>query len=379
MAEKIVENAEILLIKDSDYKVIFKKNAQAMIIHNIKGEIVDINDSALKMLGYSLDDLKKIKMESLIKRELRGIKKFNLVNLLKETIKKGGFVSQFEFIKKDKKTFLGEIIAKPVIFSKKLNVLMLLDNVTEKKILQDDVKRQKELLEKLIDSAPNIVIGLGKDSEIMIFNKFAERLTGYKANEVLGKKWIDIFIPKNERKNILKVWESVVKNKSIYYNYSNSIVTKDGEQKIISWNNSCILDDNEFLMVLSIGENITEKSKFQEMIFSSERMLKNTISSMADLVFVFNANKIFTYHHSPKNSILYSEPEFFIGKKISQVMPKNIVDKFDEAFEKTSKGAVTDFEYSLKIRGIKMNFHARLSPMSIGGSFAGCVAVVRHL
>jgi len=366
----------IIELKDADYKKIFKKNAQTMIIHNLEGKIIGINDSALKMLGYSLEEFKELKMESFVKKEIQG-KNFSLLNILKDTIKKGGLVAQFEFIKKDKSSFLGEVIAKPVILSNKMNVLMSLYNVTEKRIMQDKIKSQKELLEKMIDSAPNIIVGLGEDSKILIFNKFAERLTGYRAKDVLGKKWIGIFIPKKDRAKIFEVWKSVVKNKSIYYNYTNLIITKKGEEKLISWNNSCLCEGDKFEMVLSIGENITEKSKINEMIESSEKMLKGAISSMSDLVFIFDKEKKFIYHHSPKNSILYSDPEFFIGKKISQVMPKKIVDSFDKAFEQAKKGAVTDFNYSLKINKLEMDFNARISPMIIGNEFKGCVAVIR--
>lgn len=374
---KKIQNMEILL-KDSDYKTLFKNNTQSMILHNLKGEIVDINDSTLKMLGYSISDLKKIKMKNLIKKVI-GVKKFNLLNILRDTINKGNLKMKFEFLKKNGESFLGEITARTVILSNGLNVLMLIDNVTEQKILQENLEKEKKFSEKLVESAPNIVVGLGIDSKILIFNKFAEKLTGYKAKEVLGKEWIKIFIPKKDQINIYKIWKSVVNNKKIYYNYENVIITKEGREKIISWNNACINCEGDFKLVLSIGKDVTEKSKNDEIIRSSEMLLKNTISSMEDLVFVFDANKKFIYHHSPKNSILYSDPNFFIGKKISEVMPKKIVEEFNLKFEIIKKGAVVDFNYSLSIKGIEMNFQARLSPMIVGNEFKGCVAVIRHL
>jgi PAS domain S-box-containing protein len=246
-----------ILLKDRDYKSLFENNNQAMIIHNLKGNIVDINNSTIKMLGYSKNEIKKMKMEHLIKKEF-GSKNFNLFKILKKTVSEGYLKLKFNFLKKNKKTFLGEVIAKTVILSNGINVLMLIDNVTEQKILQDNLKKEKEFSDKLIDSAPNIVIGLGVKSKILIFNKFAEKLTGYKTKEVIGKEWIKIFIPKSQRKNIYKVWKSVIKNKKKFYEYTNIIITKNGKEKEIFWNNACINCKGEFDMILSIGQEITK-------------------------------------------------------------------------------------------------------------------------
>ncbi|MDD4353282.1 MAG: PAS domain S-box protein [Candidatus Nanoarchaeia archaeon] len=620
MIEK--KNIELgLILKDDDYKTLFKNNSQAMIIHNLKGEIIDINESTGKMLGYSKDEIKKIKIENIIKKEF-GVK-FNIINLLKKTVEKGCLKLKFEFLKKDNSSFLGEVDARAIILSNGLNVLMLIDNITEQKILQENIQKEKDFSQKIIFSAPNIIVGLGINSEILIFNNFAEKLTGYKSSEVMGKKWIEVFIPKNERDEIYKVWAGVVLKKKEYYTHENIIVTKDGQKKNIKWNNTFINEKNEFRMILSIGEDVTEKNKiekalkeseekykkifdnapevmllispkgiildvnnrlyeisgynqkeivgksmfnlpfvdkankeliknkfiqrgkgikiepyvfeitnkkgekmffmlsgnpifddkknlvklyvtlsnitllkklqvelkeseekFKELfnrmndaafiadvntsilldaniaaqnltkrskkelvgmhqcklhadndegrrvfkknvvsqvsnevesniiskdgkiipvlitssvielkgkkfalgifkdisrIKKSEEKYKSTLSSMSDLVFVFNKDAKFTYYHAPKNSLLYSDPEYFFGKKVSQVMPKFLVNMFDSAFEETKKGKISEFEYPLKIKGVDMYFYAKLSPIFINEEFNGCVAVVREI
>ena len=62
----------------------------------------------------------------------------------------------------------------------------------------------------LLDNAPDIVVGLGGRSRILVFNKSAERLTGRSAKEVLGKRWIDVFVPKRLRKRIYSAWGDAV-------------------------------------------------------------------------------------------------------------------------------------------------------------------------
>jgi len=128
------------------------------------------------------------------------------------------------------------------------------------------VNKEKEWSETLIELAPNIIVGLGEKSKIILFNKFAEKLTGYKAEEVLGKRWIEIFIPSAQKEELYKVWSRIVRDKSIEYQYINPIITKKGEERLIAWQNTAITENGEFKMVLSMGVDVTEKEKAQQVL-----------------------------------------------------------------------------------------------------------------
>ncbi len=112
--------------------------------------------------------------------------------------------------------------------------------------------------EILINNAPLIVIGLGEKSKILIFNDFAEKITGYKRKEILGKEWIKEFIPLHKQEEFYNLWDQIVTSKAISHTYENPIITKNGEQKIIRWHNTVITDrSDKFVMVLSFGEDVT--------------------------------------------------------------------------------------------------------------------------
>lgn len=130
--------------------------------------------------------------------------------------------------------------------------------------------------EALLEQAPNIIIGLGEESKVLIFNKAAERITGYRAKEVLGKQWIEIFIPEKRKEDICAVWDTIVKNKLAQHRHENPILTKKGEERLISWNNTVILEKKKFKMVLSIGEDVTERKKAEEKIIE-EKILNSAI------------------------------------------------------------------------------------------------------
>jgi len=149
-----------------------------------------------------------------------------------------------------------------------------LNDVTERKRAEESLKAEKAWSDAIISSAPNIVVGLGENSKILLFNKFAEEVTGYPVEEVLGREWIEIFIPQERRREIYGVWDDVVKNSRVEHPYENLIVTKAGEHRLISWNNTVLTEDGKFRMVLSIGEDITERKQAEEALAARTRQLE---------------------------------------------------------------------------------------------------------
>ena len=128
-----------------------------------------------------------------------------------------------------------------------------------------------------------------------------------------------------------------------------------------------------------LRQEVTERKRAEEEASESESKLKSILSSMTDLVFGFDKNGRFVFYHSPRNSLLYVPPEKFIGKKLLEVMPTHITKAFDEAFNKSKKGKLEEFEYSLEIGGKIMWFSAKISPIFLDGKFSGSVAVARDI
>jgi len=137
--------------------------------------------------------------------------------------------------------------------------------------------------------------------------------------------------------------------------------------------------DGEVDAVLHIAKDITERKRAEEALRESEEKVNSILSSMVDLVFVFDKEGRFTLYHSPSKAELYLPPEKFLGKKHSKVMPSDIDKLFSEAFNKNKKGEAGEYEYSLEIGGETKYFSVKLSPIFLDSEFTGSVAVVRDI
>jgi PAS domain S-box-containing protein len=128
--------------------------------------------------------------------------------------------------------------------------------------------------------------------------------------------------------------------------------------------------------LLSILEDVTLK---EEALKESESKLNSILSSIDDLVFVFDQDNRFILTQKPTSEQLYTTPDEFIGKKPFEVMPSHLNKIFSDAFYKIREGQVAEYDYWLKIDGKTMWFSAKHSPRFIDGEFVGSVSVVRDI
>jgi PAS domain S-box-containing protein len=128
--------------------------------------------------------------------------------------------------------------------------------------------------------------------------------------------------------------------------------------------------------LLSMLEDVAQK---EAALKESESKLNSILSSIDDLVFVFDREERFIHPHDTSPEQLYKTPEEFIGKKASEVMPPHLNNILSDAFDKIRKGEVAEYDYWLKINGKTMWFSANHSPRFIDGELMGSVAVVRDI
>ncbi|MBD3420511.1 MAG: PAS domain S-box protein [Chitinivibrionales bacterium] len=131
---------------------------------------------------------------------------------------------------------------------------------------------QKKFSENLLQTAHVIVVTLNKNAEITRFGDYAEKLTGYGRDEVLGRNWFKQFIPLRLQEAIPQVFAEVLKSMPEFTQYENPINTRGGEERIIAWSNSRLHDgDGEIVGVLSIGIDVTDSRRAEEALRKSEQ------------------------------------------------------------------------------------------------------------
>lgn len=159
-----------------------------------------------------------------------------------------------------------------------------------------ELRANLDFTSSLIENANAIVLVLDKDANIDTFNSFAEELTGWKKEEVIGKNWFDLFIPDMDKGSINKIFTDVITDVDDHPGNLNPILTKDQKLKFIKWGNTKIRDiEGDVVKTLSIGTDMTEQLEYQDMLKESEERFRLLAENSTDVIWTMDVDGNFIY------------------------------------------------------------------------------------
>lgn len=155
-----------------------------------------------------------------------------------------------------------------------INYAAVKRDITAEVEAKNALEEEKIFSERVVQTSMAIIVGLDHQRKIRLFNRGAEKSTGYTREEVLGKDWFELFLATEITAEMEVVWQdSWERNES--YSYVNPIVIKDGSKKIISWQNAKLFEEveHEKQMMISIGADITQRVQSEEQVRLQLRQL----------------------------------------------------------------------------------------------------------
>lgn len=188
-------------------------------------------------------------------------------------IKNGNIFRTFkglkEFVENNKRLILDEFFDSGEKHQEKIRIVPIKyddiyivfgEIVTQKLLVEEYLSKRLETLSMYLEFAPVFFVVLDKDGNIDYINSWALHKTGYTFGEVIRKNWFDLFIPNDIKDKVKNVFHKIMDGKiDLVQTYENEILTKDGTQMVILWENKLILKDGKPAGSISVGVDITEK------------------------------------------------------------------------------------------------------------------------
>lgn len=176
---------------------------------------------------------------------------------------------------------------------------------------------------------------IDEKSRVVSWNRAAERISGYTADEVIGSNdiWKKLYPDPEYRKRVTKKIIETIANKQALEKFETNIRCRNGESRIISWNTKEILDNSGvlrgyFIIGLDITDIVKLQTRFQAILMNANVMIAFIDPKARIVVWNNFAEKISGYtadEVTGRNEIwkkLYPDPEYrkYITGEIQRII-----------------------------------------------------------
>jgi PAS domain S-box-containing protein len=147
-----------------------------------------------------------------------------------------------------------------------------LARIAENRRVKEALKKSEAALEVVLAAAPCMIVILDEQGRIRYFSPYAEQLTGYSAEDVLGREFLPMFIP--DRALQQAIGKQLQRNRAGMptFGFEDPIVCRDGTSRSMVWNAKLLSDYLGEPGVLAVGQDITTLKQAQEQVLQSERL-----------------------------------------------------------------------------------------------------------
>lgn len=137
---------------------------------------------------------------------------------------------------------------------------------------EDALVESERRFREILENVHLVAVGMDVTGTISFVNDFLLELSGWERHEVLGRNWFETFVPPEHQEKQQSRFERI-REGTIAIHGRTAILTKHGEKRIISWNNTVLRDPSKKITGLaSIGEDITDRRRADSLLLQTERI-----------------------------------------------------------------------------------------------------------
>ena len=168
----------------SRFEHLMKQAGDAILVSDEQARIVEANDSALAMYGYSREEILGLHVTDTIPPEGREAWEARREGLRE----KGSMLGETVHLRKDGTRFPVEVSSRMIGAEGERYWQAIVRDITERKRAEEEIRELSQRLAYHMEHSPVAVIEWGPDMRLTRWSGEAERMFGWHADEVLGKR-----------------------------------------------------------------------------------------------------------------------------------------------------------------------------------------------
>jgi PAS domain S-box-containing protein len=153
-----------------------------------------------------------------------------------------------------------------VVADRTVRLLGAFQDITEQKRTEKALVMERDRAQQYLDVARVIIVALDAKGKVTQINRKGCQVLGYGEDELIGQDWFSMAVPERNRNEVRNVFQLLMEREvRDVERTQNPIVTSDGEERIVAWQNALLTDeDGNVVGTLSSGSDITARVEAEQ-------------------------------------------------------------------------------------------------------------------
>jgi PAS domain S-box-containing protein len=340
------DQQEILRLKEFNESVLTGM-AEGIVVMDVAGTIEYVNPACGTLLGYAEEELIGQHWSLIIPADQHPV-----VRAVDEERKKGiRSVYDLQLVRKDGRRIDVRVSGSPRFKGGKfIGTMAVFTDVTEQKKAMEALEASESFNRTVLTSVTEGVVVYDRQFRYVVWNSFMEFLTGYKAEDVLGKYAFDLF-PFLKQQGVDKLLKRALKGETVKTPDMHFIIPgTDQEGWVISTYAPHRGVDGEIIGVVGLIRDITDRRQREEQLRSSEERYRSILENMEEGYYEVDLEGNFTFFNESLCKMLNYTKDELMGMNNRQYMDKKSAEKVFRIFNEVFRTGESSKAIDIKIK-----------------------------
>lgn len=299
---------------------LIENNGNAVFEFDQELKFLSVNNMVSELIGYSKEELLgqsvvAIVLESYLEATIKCFKKAL-----------EGAPTEFEtaVYTKTHREALFRVNTIPIILEDKMiGIYAIAKEITEQKQMENLLRESEQRYRSLFDNHPHGIFTFDGNGNLISGNSGAEKITGYRINELLDKSFFSILMP-SEIERISALFYQVMKEKQPK-SYEMAFRHRNGQLVDLQSMIIPILVDGQIVGIYGIITDITEVKQAQLALVETKEELEVFWENSTDPIFYIDTKgDILKVNPAFEQTFEFTEEEMTTGK--GTIIPQNLIE-----------------------------------------------------
>lgn len=252
-------------------RAVFNGVNDAIFIHDVPtGAILDVNETACRMFGYSREEFRRLTVQD-ISSGAEPYTQDSVETIREKAMREKQATAEWRSRHRDGTLFWTEINARPAIVGHQLRMLVAVRDISQRKQATEQVRK----LSRALEQSPVSIVITNTAGDIEYVNPATCRLTGYTAEELIGENPRLLKTDHLPQEEYERMWNTIHQGGEWRGEFRNR--KKNGELYWEAASISAVTNDaGEITHFLAVKEDITERKDAEQKLRHQEALLEET-------------------------------------------------------------------------------------------------------